>query len=322
MQNHPTHRPSPSTPAPMIQIHALHVPTTFSDASAYQAHRQLLLDYDPIAVQEIQSFRSIDDSKRKSEIADVSPTFFARALVAHSFPHGVPKTGALISRLLPRYILSLRGLNWRQVRFEKGDYGRPFAFHPNLPKGFQYSISHDADWVICASILAEKEKLPLVKNVGVDVMRLSIPWDDVDPEGMLDMMRDQLSPFELRSIQAHPRTELETLFSYWVLKEAYIKARSLGLRGFPELNRVEFHIGENGKEVDQGGGWKKVEGVLDGEDLEGWWFGLKKFDEGRYLVAVALEVEGETDVGVPDWEVEILGREVVLEKLESRRDSV
>ncbi|SCZ88798.1 BZ3500_MvSof-1268-A1-R1_Chr2-1g04644 [Microbotryum saponariae] len=301
---------SPRKPS-TLQIHAVHVPTTLPDHEAYRSHLHLLR-HDPEAVQEIQRYRLIDDSKR-----------------------------ALVSRLLPRYVLALQGLDWRQVRFEKGEYARPLAvsrfiasepstkcspsssrltyisqIHPNLPKGFQYSASHDAEWVICASTFGTDhgQDLPRVQNIGVDVMRLMIPWENVDQKGMLDIMKDHLSFTELAHIQSDPNPDLEKLFSYWVLKEAYIKARSLGLRGFPELKRIEFHL--DAKAPDGCWGWKTVKGSLDRVQLDGWCFGLKTFDGGRYLLGMALELDGGGEVEEPSWEVVVLDRATILDTLQ------
>jgi len=93
-------------------------------------------------------------------------------------------------------------------------YGRPSLSHPS-GSGLEFNISHTAGLVACA-FAREPE-------IGVDVEEAI---RTVEPE----LARRFFSPEEAGALDALPEDARRTrFFDYWTLKEAYIKARGMGL---------------------------------------------------------------------------------------------
>jgi 4'-phosphopantetheinyl transferase len=98
--------------------------------------------------------------------------------------------------------------------FESDRYGRPSLTQPP-GSGFAFNLSHTAGLIVCA-IAREPE-------IGVDAEDAS---RGVDPE----LHRRFFSPAEADALDALPEAERPSrFFEYWTLKEAYIKARGMGL---------------------------------------------------------------------------------------------
>ena len=99
-------------------------------------------------------------------------------------------------------------------RFEADRYGRPSLTHPpGAPLAF--NISHTAGLVACA-IARDGE-------IGVDV-------EDTTREVSPDLPRRFFSSEEAEALEALPEPARKARFyEYWTLKEAYIKARGMGL---------------------------------------------------------------------------------------------
>jgi 4'-phosphopantetheinyl transferase len=111
-------------------------------------------------------------------------------------------------------------------------YGRPFVAARPLGQALHFSLSHTEDCVACVISSCEA--------VGIDVEatdRLRSP---------LAIAERAFSPTEIAALRALPSVEqTDRFFDYWTLKEAYLKARGLGL-GLP-LNRFSMLIGQNRK---------------------------------------------------------------------------
>jgi 4'-phosphopantetheinyl transferase len=108
---------------------------------------------------------------------------------------------------------------------------RPEVVAPKLSPRLRFNISHTHGLVAC-----------LVTNeidCGIDVERRR-PLDDMDA-----LAARVLSPIERSALMALPdHLRPHRFFSYWTLKEAYVKARGLGL-SLP-LEAVSFDLGEEG----------------------------------------------------------------------------
>lgn len=119
-------------------------------------------------------------------------------------------TRATIRTLTGRYL----GVDPAACRFEADRYGRPSLTHPD-GAAFAFNISHTAGLVACA--------IARQGDLGVDV-------EDTGREVNADLPRRFFSTAEADALDALPAVERQVRFyEYWTLKEAYIKARGMGL---------------------------------------------------------------------------------------------
>jgi 4'-phosphopantetheinyl transferase len=121
-------------------------------------------------------------------------------------------TRALVRDVLSRYVPEIAPRAWRFVR---SDHGRPSVAAELGVQVPRFNLSNTKGLVICGVSSDE---------IGVDV----------EPAGrgvsVLPIKEDVFSPAELASLGALPETErAERAIKLWTLKEAYIKARSMGL---------------------------------------------------------------------------------------------
>lgn len=99
--------------------------------------------------------------------------------------------------------------------FKKNAFGRPEIAAPG-PYALRFNLSHTNGLVACA--------VTQQADVGVDVESLSRPTPG------LDIAERFFSPDEFAMLQKAPAAEQhELFFAIWTLKEAYIKARGMGL---------------------------------------------------------------------------------------------
>ena len=136
----------------------------------------------------------------------------------------------MIGRLLPRYILTRAPYNvpWADLRFDKTSQGRPYLCTPDLSFAFDFNVSHDSDWVVYISHSGALDvDLP---TLGVDVMRLVIPWADSTNDELFVTMRDLMSADEVAAyLVLEQQDQLTYLLRLWTIKEAIAKAQGLGL---------------------------------------------------------------------------------------------
>jgi 4'-phosphopantetheinyl transferase len=123
----------------------------------------------------------------------------------------------LIGRALLRTTLSLYAdvapTAWR---FETNRYGCPFIAAPAGCRDLRFNLSHTEGLVACAVTRGGE--------VGVDVESID---RQVDP---LELAPTVFAPTEVAELQAIPAAQRhDRFFSYWTLKESYIKARGMGL---------------------------------------------------------------------------------------------
>jgi 4'-phosphopantetheinyl transferase len=133
---------------------------------------------------------------------------FHRARDQHQF---------VIARALARQALShhfhVAAGDWR---FERDRNRRPFVAAPEVSAPVRFSISHTQGLVACLTSLSAE--------AAVDV-------EKIDSEQNLALLvRQVLSPAEQTALSALSGTDRTArFFDYWTLKEAYAKARGLGL---------------------------------------------------------------------------------------------
>jgi len=135
-------------------------------------------------------------------------------------------TRALVRTVLSRYV----NVDPRTWRFQQNAYGKPQIAHPQGTLPLCVNLSHTNGLIVCL--------VALDREVGVDV-------EDMERLGMTVEIADRFfSRAEVSALLALPvETQRSRFFEYWTLKEAYIKARGMGL-SLP-LEQFSFHLEMN-----------------------------------------------------------------------------
>ena len=158
-------------------------------------------------------------------------------------------------------------------RFATSSGGRPEIEAPLLRPRLRFSLSHTRGLVACA--VTEE------RDVGLDVERV-LPW-----AGSGGLAERCLSSSEKRAVAGLPPPEARSLFfGLWTLKEAYAKARGLGLR--LSFDVASFHVAP---------GAPPAVSFAPGhdEDARGWQFALLQPRPGYQL---AVGARRETGAGI------------------------
>lgn len=146
----------------------------------------------------------------------------------------------LVTRALVRTVLSryspVAPAEWSFVR---NAYGKPEVCGP--PRVFwpRFNLSHTRGLIVCAVSASHQ-------TLGVDVEDTSRSGETVS------LAEHFFSPDEVRSLRALPAAaQRQRFFAYWTLKEAYIKARGMGL-SIP-LDQFSLQLDARGGQGAQGG---------------------------------------------------------------------
>jgi 4'-phosphopantetheinyl transferase len=135
----------------------------------------------------------------------------------HAFLAPGPRDEHLRARALTRTVLArYAGVPPRELAFVEGERGRPELASPIDGRRLRFNLSHTRGLI---ALVVGWEL-----DVGVDVEDSTRRGD---PLGLAESVfaRD-----ELEALRALPAArQRERFFTYWTLKEAYIKARGLGL---------------------------------------------------------------------------------------------
>jgi 4'-phosphopantetheinyl transferase len=133
----------------------------------------------------------------------------------------------LWSRLQLRTVLALyTGVPAEDWRFQTDRFGRPSIASPG-GTGLSFNLTHSHG--IVASVVARRV------DIGIDVETLD------RPVSVADIARLTFTPAEIADLNGFADDEQRArFFDYWTLKEAYAKARGLGLQ-IP-LDRVAFEL--------------------------------------------------------------------------------
>jgi 4'-phosphopantetheinyl transferase len=123
----------------------------------------------------------------------------------------------LVSRALVRCTLSRYAeVPEHEWQFEANSYGRPHVSQPQTFRELQFNLSNTTGLVVCA---VTKDC-----DVGIDVENIA---RSLDTDALAPTV---FAPMELADFRRHPAGDRrDRFFSYWTLKEAYIKARGMGL---------------------------------------------------------------------------------------------
>ncbi len=117
-----------------------------------------------------------------------------------------------LRQILSRYTL-LQPTEWQ---FERNAYGKPFIANPNY-QWLQFNLTHTEGLIACALVREQA--------IGIDVEKLK-PLED-----LAALCGHAFHPLEANDILASglAQVSLERFYRYWTLKEAYIKAKGIGL---------------------------------------------------------------------------------------------
>jgi 4'-phosphopantetheinyl transferase len=173
-------------------------------------------------------------------------------------------TRALVRTTLSRYA-DVRPEDWR---FGQNDHGCPFVLEPRSAAHLSFNLSNTTGLVACL-VCRDRE-------VGVDV-------EPLERRGETVQIADRFfSPFEVQALRALPAEEQRPrFFEYWTLKEAYIKARGMGL-ALP-LDQFSFHL--EARPIQISFGPKLI------DDPASWQFEQFR-PTGEHLIAAALRRQG------------------------------
>lgn len=134
----------------------------------------------------------------------------------------------LVTRALVRSVLSTyASVPPRDWQFVRNKHGRPEIAGPSGAPRLRFNLSNTRGLIVC---LVSKDR-----ELGVDV-------EDIQRTGETVAIADRFfSPSETAELMRQPfHRQRDRFFDYWTLKEAYIKARGMGL-AIP-LDHFSYHL--------------------------------------------------------------------------------
>lgn len=152
-------------------------------------------------------------------------------------------TRALVRTTLSRYV----EVDRQYWQFGVNPHGKPFIESPKTAEPIEFNVSHTDGLIAC--LVA---RIPVI---GVDVEFISHRTQ------ILDIADQFFSRSEADALRLPSSAQRRQFYSYWTLKEAYIKARGGGfaipLRGFSfDLGRDEIAITFGSDTVDERDAWQ------------------------------------------------------------------
>jgi 4'-phosphopantetheinyl transferase len=223
-----------------------------------------------------------DDAERAALHA-LSPEERARHA---SLSHPKVRDEHLRARRLVRGTLSrYADVDPRDWRFAPNAHGRPFVAHPDLAAPLHFNLSHTHGCIALA--------VARTPDAGCDVEWHTRRGDTV---AVADRY---FAPAELAALRAlPPHRQRARFFTLWTLKEAYIKARAMGL-AIP-LRAFAFDVDDD--ETPRG-----VRFVAGFDDRPGRWHFARREPTPEHCLALAW--------GAPDVAPTVRAREVTLAEL-------
>jgi 4'-phosphopantetheinyl transferase len=129
---------------------------------------------------------------------------------------------ALVRRVLSKYA----NISPDQWEFSVANHGRPEVANPEA-KAIRFNLSHTTGLTACLVTLS--------CDCGVDVERIHLRHNPIS------IARRMFSTTEVRQmLQLNDRDQLDYFFTRWTLREAYTKARGIGI-AFP-THKLDFNI--------------------------------------------------------------------------------
>jgi 4'-phosphopantetheinyl transferase len=148
--------------------------------------------------------------------------------------------------------------------FAANHWGRPEIAGPGAAPALRFSLSHTSGLTAVA--------VALDRDCGVDVEAFDRRGDP------LKLARRVLSPKEIADLEERvPGTRRDCFLAYWTLKEAYVKARGLGL----SLPLREFSFSLAGERI-------RIEFATPGDDVASSWQFASLRPTPRHVLAIAV----------------------------------
>jgi len=205
---------------------------------------------------------------------------------ARRFYHREDRWRCVIGRILPRVLLTDRGIHADAIKIVVTGTGKPYIVSPVLNPRPTFNISHDSNYVAIAY-----EERAGVDEIGLDIMKAELPRGET-VASFASVLSDQLTQRErlyLASRLGDRTAATQILYKYWTVKEAYTKVLGLGV-GF-DFSRVEYSIASSGIGEDRV--------FVDGTVLRGWEFRGFTFVEGRtHFIGMVAMRRGEDDTTI------------------------
>ncbi|WP_270171090.1 4'-phosphopantetheinyl transferase family protein [Paenibacillus sp. SYP-B4298] len=130
----------------------------------------------------------------------------------------------LADAIVRRRLATLLRVKTSALTFSSNAYGKPYV---EQAEGLHFNTTHSGQWV--AVVFSDEPS-----GIDVEIMKKS---------DSLPLARRFFSPTEYEAIQSSDQ-QLQTFYTYWSMKESYIKALGLGLS--KELTSFTVLIGEDG----------------------------------------------------------------------------
>lgn len=199
------------------------------------------------------------------------------------FRVAAPARSFLTGRALVRRVLSLHaGVPAEDWRLLLDQHGRPRIEGPEVEAPLEFNLTHNDETVACLVTPGS--------DGGVDVESLD---RKVEHLGIAEHSFAEEEVEDLRRLEGEPLSQ--RFFSYWTLKEAYLKARGIGIA--MRLDSAVFALTE--RDGPDGIAVRFAPRAEDREDE--WQFTLYRLGE-RQRLAVALRRVAGTDLGLRVFE--------------------
>lgn len=225
---------------------------------------------------------ALSERRRQSYLALCSPEELAR----HArIRHAETRDHHLLTRALVRTSLSRYSERAPEAwRFVENDHGCPFIEPSQNAQGLQFNVSHTTGLILCA--------LTQRRAIGVDV--------EYEPrKSRITQIADRFfAPPEVEALERLPDARhRERFFTYWTLKESYIKARGMGL-AIP-LSAFWFDVDRPGE--------IHFETAPSLEDPAEQWAFRRLRSGSDHPIALAIAAPKESDIALRTFRVEPLG---------------
>jgi len=161
-------------------------------------------------------------------------------------------------------------------QFHKNDYGKPFISNAEF-RSIQFNLSHTKGMIVCA---VSKQ------CVGIDVEG-SRPLNHIK---QISQRHFTAKEYEDIFLIQQPEKQLHRFYTYWTLKEAFVKAIGFGLSiplkkiGFIQLKNNDWILGH------------AVELLTKGTNSN--WFFFNKFILNDYQVSIAIDSKKDIDMNI------------------------
>ena len=222
--------------------------------------------------------RCLNESRRQAYLALLDNAERARY---ERIRHEETRDHHLLTRALVRSTLShydpRPASEWR---FIENEHGCPFIAPEHASDGLHFNVSHTQGLIVCA--------LTRGRALGVDV--------EFEPrKSRTSKIADRFfAPSEVAALRRLPEgAQRQRFFTYWTLKEAYIKARGMGLA----IPLKDFWF-----DVDTPGQIHFDNANVLGDDPKGWWF-ARYYASPDHPLALALSGEATQDVAMRAFRV-------------------